>query len=84
MIQSTTNRLVVEDDASLSFLLNDNLQEEGYNVTCCTDGNEGLNAFLRKDFHLCILDVMLPKQDGFHLAENIRKRNPATPIARSC
>ncbi len=80
MTQSKIKILVVEDDVSLSFLLNDNLKEEGFDVHCCADGNEGLNEFLKNDFHLCILDVMLPKQDGFRLAENIRKKNPAVPI----
>lgn len=80
MKQNKTKILVVEDDANLSFLLNNNLREEGFDVHCCADGDEGFNEFQKHEFHICILDVMLPKQDGFRLAENIRKRNPAIPV----
>lgn len=53
---------------------------EGYKVCCCEDGLEGWNIFNKQAFDLCILDVMLPKQDGFTVAEMIRKKNMDVPI----
>ena len=72
--------LLVEDDASLGYVVEDNLTVRGYNVVRCADGLEGEKAFLADCFHLCILDVMLPKKDGFSLARSIRKRNADIPI----
>ena len=72
--------LVVEDDKNLSFLLRNNLTQEGYSVVCCGDGMSGWAEFNNDSYDLCILDVMLPKQDGFTLAEMIRKNNSTVPI----
>ena len=59
--------LLVEDDPSLGFVIQDNLVMKGYDVTLCVDGNEGEQMFLSTAFHLCILDVMLPRKDGFSM-----------------
>ncbi len=72
--------LYVEDDTTLSFITKDNLEENGYNIICCEDGNEALDLFQKETFDLCILDVMLPKMDGFNLAREIRKSNRDIPI----
>ncbi|MFM7773284.1 MAG: response regulator transcription factor [Candidatus Kapaibacterium sp.] len=72
--------LLVEDDANLGAVLSEFLQLKGYDVTLCTDGEKGESAFLASRFDLCILDVMLPKQDGFSLARRIRARDPHVPI----
>lgn len=72
--------LLVEDDPSLGFVIQDNLTLKGYEVALCTDGEEGENAFLEGAFDLCLLDVMLPKKDGFSLATTIRERNKEIPI----
>ena len=72
--------LLVEDDPSLGYVIQDNLNLKGYEVTRCTDGEEGERAFLSAPFHLCILDVMLPKKDGFSLARSIREKNKDIPI----
>ena len=72
--------LVAEDDANLSILLCDYLQLLGYETTCARDGKEGWVNFQRGAFDLCILDVMMPRMDGFSLAEQIRKKNSAVPI----
>ena len=61
--------LLVEDDKNLSYLVKSNLEQEGFTVHCSTDGQTGWNDFNRYSFDLCILDVMLPKQDGYTLAE---------------
>ena len=72
--------LLVEDDESLGFVTCDNLESRGYKVTLCTDGQEGWKSFGNEYFDLCILDVMLPKMDGFTLAQQIRQKNKLVPI----
>lgn len=72
--------LLVEDDPSLGFVVKDNLLLKGYDVTLCKDGAEGEQEFNRKVFELCVLDVMLPKKDGFSLARTIREKNSNIPI----
>jgi DNA-binding response OmpR family regulator len=72
--------LLVEDDPNLGFVVKDNLLRKGYDVTLCKDGMEGESVFLSNEFQLCILDVMLPKKDGFSLARSIREKNSAVPI----
>jgi len=72
--------LYAEDDETLAFLTKDNLEQNHYEVTHCSDGNQCLQAFLTDSFDICILDIMLPKKDGFELATEIRKRNSDIPI----
>ncbi|MFN3917223.1 MAG: response regulator transcription factor [Flavobacteriales bacterium] len=72
--------LLVEDDMNLGFVIQDNLKNEGYRVTLCRDGKDGLKHFNETTYDLCLLDVMLPKKDGFELAEDIRKINQTIPI----
>lgn len=72
--------LLVEDDFNLGFVIQDNLKSEGYVVHLMKDGKEGLQQFNRENYDLCLLDVMLPKKDGFSLAEDIRKINDEVPI----
>ncbi|WP_026897194.1 response regulator transcription factor [Daejeonella oryzae] len=73
--------LLVEDDPNLGMLLQDYLQLKGkFAVVLCKDGEEGLTTFTRNQFDVCILDVMMPKKDGFTLGREIRKINPTVPI----
>jgi DNA-binding response OmpR family regulator len=73
--------LLVEDDPNLGLLLQDYLQLKGkFDVVLSTDGEEGLRAFNKQQFDLCILDVMMPKKDGFTLGKEIRKINQNIPI----
>lgn len=72
--------LLVEDDTNLGFVIQDTLKKEGYEVHLCLDGVEGLKKFNTTPFHLCVFDVMMPKKDGFTLAQDIRKQNSSTPI----
>lgn len=74
------NILLVEDDLNLGFVIQDNLKMEGYHVHLSRDGKEGLKAFNEAKYDICILDVMLPKKDGFSLAEDIRKLSGEVPI----
>lgn len=70
------NLLIVEDDLSLGFLLLDYLQEEGFKAKLCRDGQKGLEQFRKRHYDLCLLDVMMPKMDGFMLAQHMRDENP--------
>ena len=73
--------LLAEDDPNLGLLLQDYLQLKGkFNVVLSTDGEEGLRQFIKEQFDLVILDVMMPKKDGFTLGKEIRKINPEVPI----
>ncbi len=72
--------LLVEDDFNLGFVIQDNLKMEGYKVHLCKDGKEGLMQFNKEKYDLCLLDVMMPKKDGFSLAKDIRKTNADVPI----
>lgn len=72
--------LFVEDDETLGFVTKENLEMNGFNITHCKDGADGFECFKKEDFDLCIFDVMLPKIDGFKLAEKIRSLNQQIPI----
>ncbi len=72
--------LYVEDDETLSFVTKDNLEINEYEVTHCMDGESAVETFMKNAFDLCILDVMLPKMDGFAVAEKIRSADPNVPI----
>jgi len=72
--------LLVEDDMNLGFVIQDNLKMDGYQVHLSQDGKEGLKAFGEGQYDLCLLDVMMPKKDGFSLALDIRKIDLEVPI----
>ncbi|MEL7002158.1 MAG: response regulator transcription factor [Bacteroidota bacterium] len=72
--------LVVEDDPNLGQILKEYLDLKGYDTVLCRDGEEGLEAFLNSAFQLCLLDVMMPKVDGYSLAQSIRKANKDIPF----
>ena len=72
--------LLAEDDYNLGFVVQDNLKANGYQVKLCTDGEMALKTFANEKFDLCILDVMMPKKDGFTVAETIRDVNKEVPI----
>lgn len=72
--------LLVEDDPNFGTVLKDYLMLNDYIVTLAKDGLEGLIMFKNNDFDLCILDVMMPRKDGFTLAQDIRGTNSDIPI----
>lgn len=79
-MEDKTRILLVEDDANLSMVLKDYLEMLGYETVLRNDGEEGLEAFKENEFSLCILDVMMPKKDGFRLAKDIRAINADIPL----
>lgn len=72
--------LLVEDDSTLSFIVNDNLQRQGYKVDIADNGEKALELYRSGNYALIILDVMLPKLDGFSVAKEIRRNDDQTPI----
>jgi DNA-binding response OmpR family regulator len=72
--------LYTEDDETLAFLTCDNLQQNNYTITHCNDGQIALETFKNNVFDICILDIMMPKMDGFELATAIREINADIPI----
>ena len=65
--------LLCEDDENLGMLLREYLQAKGYDADLCPDGGEGYKAFLKNKYDLCVLDVMMPKKDGYQAVKEIRK-----------
>ena len=61
--------LLCEDDENLGMLLREYLQAKEYDTELCPDGEAGYKAFLKSNFHLRVLDVLMPKNDGFALAK---------------
>lgn len=72
--------LLAEDDPNLGQLLSEYIEVKGYAVELHPDGVLALEAFEKSEFDLCILDVMMPRKDGFTLARDIRKQNEVIPI----
>jgi DNA-binding response OmpR family regulator len=72
--------LVVEDEPRMLELLRRGLTEEGHNVTCASDGSEGWEIAQGYEFDAVVLDVMLPKMNGFELAKKLRQQRIATPV----
>lgn|SRR5579872_640858 len=72
--------LVVEDERRMLELLRQGLTEEGHAVVCAADGWEGLRRFREGDFDVVVLDVMMPKLNGYELARLLREENSRTPL----
>ncbi|MDB0026156.1 response regulator transcription factor [Polaribacter sp.] len=72
--------LLVEDDPNFGLVLKDYLGLNDYHVTHAKDGIEGLIMFKNNSYDLCILDVMMPRKDGFSLAQDIRATDKEVPI----
>ena len=72
--------LLVEDDDALRFIVKDNLERSNYMVDTAENGEQAIKMFEENRYNLIILDVMLPKIDGFKVAEHIRRFDEQTPI----
>ncbi len=75
-----TRILLAEDDPNLGDILHEYLNMKGYDTLLCKDGEEAWNKFKKDKFQLCILDVMMPKKDGFTLGKEIKKVEENIPI----
>ena len=80
MSKENLSILLAEDDLNLGLLLVDYLETEGFEVKLCKDGELALEAFRSQPFDLCLLDVMMPKLDGFSLAAAIRMKDKHVPV----
>ena len=72
--------LIAEDDLQLGFLIKENLEDEGYEVINCPDGETAWEFFQKKQPDICLLDVNMPSRDGYSLARKIRQKNDVVPI----
>jgi DNA-binding response OmpR family regulator len=70
----------VEDEPALGKIVKESLQTRNYHVSMAEDGLQGLRIFEKEKFDICVLDIMLPKMDGYTLAQEIRKISPQIPI----
>ncbi|MDY0361418.1 MAG: response regulator transcription factor [Desulforegulaceae bacterium] len=74
------NILIAEDDKNIREGLVDTLEMEGYNVTAAKDGVEALEFFSERDFDLVLIDIMMPKKNGYDVCMEIRRKNLAVPV----
>lgn len=72
--------LLVEDQEALRMTLSDRLSSEGYKVECARDGHEGLQKALHAPYDLILLDVMLPRKNGFDVCREVREAGVSTPM----
>lgn len=72
--------LLVEDDSTLSFIVQDALTREGFDVVCAPNGETGLKMFKESSPDIIIADVMMPKMDGFEMVRLIRLTSPSVPV----
>lgn len=79
-MEQKTKLLLAEDDENLGMLLKEYLIAKGYDATLFPDGEAAYKGFMRDHYDICILDIMMPKKDGFTLAKDIRIVNGDVPI----
>lgn len=72
--------LVVEDDADLNRFVSSSLRNAGYETISCFDGKEALDKMQEEKYDLLLTDIMMPKINGFELAETVRATDKTTPI----
>lgn len=80
MENTNYNILLVEDDVNFGDVLRSYLEMHDYDITLAVDGVDGWEKFRKGQYDLCILDVMMPRKDGFTLAKEIREKNTEVPI----
>jgi len=79
-MEKKTRILLAEDDENLGLLLKEYLIAKGFDTELYPDGEVAYQGFMKSQFNLCILDVMMPKKDGFSLARDIRMVNTDIPV----
>lgn len=70
-----TNILIIEDETAIQSILSELLTDAGYNIEVASDGLEGITKFRKKPFSLVLLDIMMPKIDGYTVCEMIRQES---------
>jgi DNA-binding response OmpR family regulator len=80
MLTKKVKVLLAEDDMSLGYVIKDNLQDAGYEVVLCPDGQTAIEKFDKTQYDICLLDVMMPNKDGFTVARKIRQQSDMIPI----
>jgi DNA-binding response OmpR family regulator len=80
MLTKKVKVLLAEDDLSLGYVIKDNLQDAGYEVVLCPDGQTAIEKFDKTEYDICLLDVMMPNKDGFTVARKIRQLSDMVPI----
>jgi DNA-binding response OmpR family regulator len=80
MLQESTKILLAEDDKNLGNLLKEYLEAKGYKTTLAINGKEAFDLFVKNQFDICIFDIMMPVQDGYTLAREVRRLNGTVPI----
>jgi len=76
----TPRILLLEDDPNLGLILQEHLNMNGFKVDLCVDGEEGSLLFGKRRYDLCLVDVMMPKKDGFSFVGEVRKINREIPL----
>ena len=79
-MEQKTKLLLAEDDENLGLLLKEYLVAKGFEADLYPDGEAAYNGFMKEHYDICILDIMMPKKDGFTLAKDVRIVNPDIPI----
>jgi DNA-binding response OmpR family regulator len=79
-MQEKIKILVAEDDLQLGFIIKDNLEEAGFQVINCPDGEVAWEQYQKTNPDVCILDVNMPYRDGFNVAKKIRQKSDVVPI----
>lgn len=79
-METPTKVLLLEDDPNLGFVLQEFLEHKGYAVNLNEDGEKGLKEYHKEPFDICIVDIMMPKMDGFTFTKQVRKTDHQTPI----
>ena len=79
-MEQKTKLLLAEDDENLGLLLKEYLVAKGYDADLYPDGEAAYKGFMKEHYDICILDVMMPKKDGFTLAKDIRIVNAEIPV----
>jgi len=79
-MHSAAHILLVEDDPNLGFVVKEGLEDRGYKVDWAANGQEGWQLYCQNQYALCLLDIMMPLKDGLSLAQDIRHKDPQTPL----
>jgi DNA-binding response OmpR family regulator len=72
--------LLLEDDTNLGFLLQEHLEMNSYKVKLCRNGEDGFNEYKKDKYSLCLVDVMMPKKDGFTFVKELREFDSIIPV----